>query len=119
MASRASTTIPPHRLRRMSFSFDVFGPDPDPVVHDVETAASDCEPVHRTSPANPQRAGNKEAHERRVVRPNANLAVESGRDHRVGLIVEHRRFWGDNRDLHHELPSFSALATASSMPPTM
>jgi hypothetical protein len=75
----------------MSFSFDVFGHDPDPVVHDLEKAALDGESTHLTSPTNAQRTGTEERHERCVVRQNADLAIEGWRDHRVSLTVEHRR----------------------------
>jgi hypothetical protein len=75
----------------MSFSFDVFGHDPDPVVHDLEKAAPDSEPTDCTSPTDAQRPGTEERHERRVIRQDADLTVEGGRDHRVRFTVEHRR----------------------------
>jgi hypothetical protein len=75
----------------MSFSFDVFGHDPDPVVHDLEKAAFDGEPTHCTPPTDAQRACPEERHEWCVIRQNADLTIEGGRDHRVGLTVEHRR----------------------------
>jgi hypothetical protein len=75
----------------MSFSFDVFGDDPDPVVHDLEKAPFDGESTHLTSATDAQRTRTQERHERRVIRQDADLTIEGGRDHRVGLTVEHRR----------------------------
>ncbi|HEU4525692.1 MAG TPA: hypothetical protein VFR62_11765 [Gemmatimonadales bacterium] len=75
----------------MSFSFDVFGHDPDPVVHDLEKTAFDGEPTHQSSPTDAQRPGTQERHERRMVRQNADLTIEGGRDYRVGLTIELRR----------------------------
>jgi hypothetical protein len=75
----------------MSFSFDVFGHDPDPVVHDLEKSTSDGEPTHGTCPADAQRTHAEERHERGVIRQDADFAVEGRRDHRVSLTVEHSR----------------------------
>jgi hypothetical protein len=75
----------------MSFSFDVFSDDPDPVVHDLEKATFDGEPTHLTTPTDTQLARTEERHERRVIRQDADLAIEGWRDHRVCLTVEHRR----------------------------
>ncbi len=97
----------------------MFGNDPDSIVHYLEEATSDGESIHATRAANGERSRSQERHERSVVRQNADLAIECRRDDRLGLTVEHSCFGGNDRDLHHELPSFSALATASSMPPTM
>jgi hypothetical protein len=74
----------------MSFSCDVFSDDPDPVVHDLEKSALDGEPTHLTSPTNAQRTCTEERHERSVIRQDTDLAIIGGRDHRVGLTVEHR-----------------------------
>jgi hypothetical protein len=74
----------------MSFSFDVFSDDPDTVVHDLEKTALDDEPTHITTSANAQPAAAEQRHEWSVIRQDADLTVESGRDHRVGLTVEHR-----------------------------
>jgi hypothetical protein len=76
----------------MSLSFDVFSHDPDPVVHDLEKATSNGEPTHGICPADAQRTLTEERHERSVIRQDADLAVESGRDYRVGFTAEHRRF---------------------------
>jgi hypothetical protein len=75
----------------MSFSFDVFSDDPHPVVHDLEKATFDGEPTHLTTPADAQRTCTEERHERRVIRQDADLSIESGRDHRIRFTVEHRR----------------------------
>jgi hypothetical protein len=75
----------------MSFSFDVFSHDPDPVVHDLEKSTLDGEPAHVSIATNAQRSGTQKRHERRVTRQYADLAIEGGRDHRVGFTVEHRR----------------------------
>jgi hypothetical protein len=75
----------------MSFSFDVFSDDPDPVVHDLEKSTFDREPIHVTTTADAQRACTEERHKWGVIRQDADLAIEGGRDHRVGLTVEHRR----------------------------
>jgi hypothetical protein len=75
----------------MRLSFDVFSDDPDPVVHDLEKATFDGEPTHATCPTNDQCACAEKRHERSVIRQDADLAVEGGRDYRVGLTVEHRR----------------------------
>jgi hypothetical protein len=75
----------------MSLSFDVFSDDPNPVVHDLEKSTLDGEATHVTSPTNAEGACAEERHERGVIRQDADLAVEGGRDHRVGLTVEHRR----------------------------
>jgi hypothetical protein len=74
----------------MSLSFDVFSDDPDPVVHDLEKATLDSEPAHLTTPTNTQRTCTEECHERRVIRQDANLSIEGGRDHGVRFTVEHR-----------------------------
>jgi hypothetical protein len=74
----------------MSFSFDVFSHDPNPVVHDLEKTAFDGKATHITAPTNAQPTRAEQRHEWGVVRQNADLAIESGRDHRVGLTVEHR-----------------------------
>ena len=74
----------------MCFSFDVFGDDPDPVVHDLEKSTPDREPTHVTCPTNTQRTLTKKRHERRVIRQDADLAIEGGRNHRIRLTVEHR-----------------------------
>jgi hypothetical protein len=74
----------------MSFSFDVFSDDPDPVIHDLEKATLDGEPTHLTAPTDAQRTGTEERHERRVIRQDADLSIESGRDHSVRFTVEHR-----------------------------
>jgi hypothetical protein len=75
----------------MSFSFDVFGNDPDPVVHDLEKATLDGEPTHLATLTDTQRTCTEERHERSVIRQDADLSIESGRDHRVRFTVEHRR----------------------------
>jgi hypothetical protein len=75
----------------MSLSFDVFSDDPDPVVHDLEKSTSDGETTHVSTSADAQRTHAEKRHERGVIRQDADLAVEGGRDYRVGLTVEHRR----------------------------
>jgi hypothetical protein len=75
----------------MNFSFDVFGDDPDPVVHDLEKATFDGESTHLTTSTDAQRTCTEERHERRVIRQDADLSIEGGRDHRVRFTVEHRR----------------------------
>jgi hypothetical protein len=75
----------------MSFSFDVFSDDPDPVVHDLEKATLDGESTHLATSTDTQRACTEERHERRVIRQDADFAIEGWRDHRVGLTLEHRR----------------------------
>jgi hypothetical protein len=75
----------------MNFSFDVFGDDPDPVVHDLEKATFDGESTHLTTPTDAQRTCTEERHERRVIRQDADLPIEGGRDYRVRFTVEHRR----------------------------
>jgi len=74
----------------MSLSFDVFSNDPDAVVHDLEKATLDGEPTHLTTPSDAQRTCTEERHERSVIRQDADLSIESGRDHRVRFTVEHR-----------------------------
>jgi hypothetical protein len=54
-----------------------------------------------------------------MIGQNADLTIERGRDHRVGIAVEHRGLGGDYRDSHHELASFFDFSTASSIPPTI
>jgi hypothetical protein len=103
----------------MSVSFDVFGHDSNPVVYDLKKSTSNGKSAGAACPADGKRACSQESHERRMPRQNADLTVVRRRDDRVGFPVEHRRFRRYNRDLHHELPSFSAFATASSMLPTM
>jgi hypothetical protein len=75
----------------MSFSFDVFGHDPDSVVHDLEKATFDGESTHLTSSTDAQRTCAEKRHERRVIRQDADLSIEGGRDHSVRFTVEHRR----------------------------
>ena len=96
----------------MRLSLYVFGDDSHAIVHDLEKPTSDGKPAGGPGPADGQRPCSQESHERCMVRQDAHLAVIRGRDHRVRFTVEHRRIGRYHRDLHHELPSFSALATA-------
>src|SRR5512138_1515088 len=117
--SSASTRIPPQTLRRMRLSLYVFGHHAYPIVHDLEEPTANFEPVHRICASHGQRSLAQQRHERCVIRQDADLAVEGRRHHGVRFTVEHRGLGRDNRDLHHELASFLAFSTASSMPPTM
>ena len=50
---------------------------------------------------------------------DTDFSVKRRRHDGVGVAVEHSRLGGDDRDPHHELASFLAFSTASSIPPTM
>src|SRR5689334_23043840 len=103
----------------MRLSLYVFGHDPDPIVHDLEEPSTNRESIHRVGPSDGQRPLAQERHERSMIRQNADLTVEGGRDDGVRFTVEHRGLRRDHSDLHHELASFFDFSTASSMPPTM
>src|ERR1044071_5358732 len=117
--SSASTRIPPQTLRRMRLSLYVFGNHAHSIVHDLEETTAHFEPIYRVRAPYGQRPLAQQRHERSVIRQDADLAVERRRHDGVRFTVEHRGLGRDNRDLHHELASFLAFSTASSMPPTM
>jgi hypothetical protein len=97
----------------------VFRDDADAIADDLEKTAADREASHGCRASNGEHPLAEQRHERRVVRQNPHLAVERRRDNRVGIAVEHSGLGGNNRDSHHELASFFAFSTASSIPPTM
>jgi len=103
----------------MRFSLYVFGHHAHPIIHDLEEPTANHETIQRLSASHRERSLPEQRHERCVIRQDADLAIERGRDDRVRFPVEHRRLGRDHRDLHHELASFFAFSTASSMPPTM
>ena len=103
----------------MRLSLYVFGHHAYPIVHDLEKPTPNREPPRSAGAPYGERPLSQERHERCVIWQDADFAVEGGRDDRVRFTVEHRRFGRDHRDLHHELASFLAFSTASSMPPTM
>jgi hypothetical protein len=74
----------------MRLSFDLFGHDPDPVVHDLEKSTSDCEPIGATSSPDGQCPGSQQRHEWGMIGQDADLAIIGGRDDRIRLTVEHR-----------------------------
>src|SRR6476646_4426943 len=117
--SSASTRIPPQTLRRMRLSLYVFGHHAYPIVHDLKEPTANFEPAHRVRAPHRQRPLAQQRHERSVIRQDADLAVEGRRHDGVRFTVEHRGLRRDNRDLHHELASFLAFSTASSIAPTM
>ena len=93
--------------------------DPHPVIHDLEKPAANAEAPRGPSLPDDQRAGPEERHERGVARQDADLPVERRSDYGIGFAVKHRRFGRNHCDMHHELASFCAFSTASSIPPTM
>ena len=93
--------------------------DPHAVIHDLEKATADAEAPGGSSLPDDQRAGPEERHERGVARQDADLPIERRSDYGIGFAVKHRRFGRNHRDMHHELASFCAFSTASSIPPTM
>jgi hypothetical protein len=97
----------------------MFGDYTHPVVHDLEKPAPNEESAHALATADHELAFSQECHERSVIRQYAHFPIERRCDDRVRFAVEHTRFRADDRDLHHELASFLAFSTASSMPPTM
>src|SRR3954462_13728418 len=118
-ASTAITKSPPERLRRMRVSLNVFGDHAHPVVDHLKKSATYGEATYGLFPADRQRTLAEQQHERCGVRQNADLSVESWRNDRVSLSVEHRGLGGDHRDLHHPLASCLARAITSSIPPCM
>src|SRR6266511_910385 len=101
----------------MRLSLYVFGHHAYPIVHDLEEPPANDEALHPIGTTHDQRALSQQRHERSVIRQDADLTVEGGRHDRIRFTVEHRRLGGDHRDLHHELASFLAFSTASSIPP--
>jgi len=97
----------------------VFGDHPDPVACDLEETATHQKLRNAAGAANPEGTAAKQCHERRVPGKNTHFSVKRRRHDGVGIGVEHSRLGGDDRDTHHELASFLAFSTASSMPPTM
>ena len=97
----------------------VFGHYAYSIVHDLEKSTANHESTHRLGAPHRERALPQKCHERCVIRQDTDLAVEGGRYDRVRFTVEHSRFGGNHRDMHHELASFLAFSTASSMPPTI
>src|SRR6476660_725495 len=78
-ASSASTRIPPQRLRRMRFSFYVFGHHAHSIVHDLQEPSANQEAMRRLRAPNGQRPFSQQRHERSVIRQDADLAVEGRR----------------------------------------
>jgi hypothetical protein len=100
----------------MSISFDVFGDHPHPVVHDLEKPAAKGKTGDTVGATDRQRPLAQQRHERGMVRQDADLAVEGGRDDCVRFTVE-LDGW-EYRDLHHSY-QLLGFSTASSIPPTM
>jgi hypothetical protein len=50
---------------------------------------------------------------------DTDFSVERRCHNGISVAVEHSRLGGNDRDSHHELASFLAFSTASSIPPTM
>ena len=69
--------------------------------------------------SHPQATLAQQRHEGRVARQNADFTVECRRGDGICFAVEHSRLRRDDRDPHHELESFLAFSTASSIVPTM
>jgi hypothetical protein len=103
----------------MAVSLNVFRDHTHPVVHNLKKPAPHKEPTGTIPATDYQASFSQQRHERGMVRQDADLTIEGGRDDRVRLAVEHSGFWRDDRDLHHPLASFLDFSTASSMPPTM
>ena len=103
----------------MRRSLYVFGHHAHPIVHDLEEPTANHKPTYSLGASYRERSLPQQRHERCVIRQDADLAIECGRNYRVRFTVEHRRLGRDHRDTHHALASFFAFSTASSMPPTM
>jgi len=85
----------------------------------LEKSTLDREFTESGAAAHSQPTSAEQSHEGCVARQNADLAVECRRGDRVRIAVEHSRLRGDDRDPHHELDSFLAFSTTSSIVPTM
>jgi hypothetical protein len=103
----------------MGGSLNVFGYHPDAIIDYLKKSTPNGEAIDLLRAAYRQRALAQQGHERCMIGQNADLTIERGRDHRVGIAVEHRGLGGDYRDSHHELASFFDFSTASSIPPTI
>lgn len=79
----------------------------------------DREFVDGTAASHSQATIAEQSHEGCVAGQNPDLAVECGRSDGIRIAVEHSRLRRDDRDPHHELESFLAFSTASSIVPTM
>jgi hypothetical protein len=103
----------------MELSLYVFGDHAHPIIDDLEESATNLESTGGPALPDRQHSLAEQGHERGMVRQDADLAVERGRNDCVRLSIEYRRFRRDNGDLHHDPASFFAFSTASSIPPTM
>jgi hypothetical protein len=97
----------------------VFGDDANAVASDLQESATH-QKLRNTAPAAYlEGAAAQQRHERGVTGKDTNLTVKRRRHYGVGVAVEHSCLRGDDRDSHHEVASFLAFSTASSIPPTM
>lgn len=96
-----------------------IGYNPDPVLGNLQEAASYLKTI--LSPAAPdgQYTRPQERHEGGVPRQNPDEAVVGRRDDRVRRTVEDGLLRGDDGDVHQALAIFLACATTSSMPPAI
>jgi hypothetical protein len=98
---------------------NVFGYHPDAIVDYLQKPTTNGEEIDAFRATHGQRPLAQQGHEWSMIGQDPDLAIERGRDDRVGVAVEHRGLRRDYRDPHHELASFFDFSTASSMPPTM
>ena len=85
----------------------------------LKKPALDREFADTAALSHPQPTLAKQRHEGRVARENADFAVVCRRNDGIRIAVEHSRFGRDDRNPHHELESFLAFSTASSIVPTI
>jgi hypothetical protein len=98
---------------------NVFGHDTNAIASDLQKPTSHQKFGDAAFAPHLESAAAEQRHERRMAGKDADFTVKRRRYHSVGVAVEHSRLRGDDRDSHHELASFLAFSTASSMPPTM